>query len=206
MFRFSFNFESSVKISFQQNSRVKFSFICLTWYNFSCRLSFNFTFISWETCCLFEILIGCSRSKKRNLSVGYCFLPLWFGPRIRTFVWFWFYFFGKIFACLKYISAIEEASDECILRRLLVFSLLLTDSSFTRSSSCIFQLPASADQLQLHQLLFLRNQATSTNGRPAPALPSSGHLHHFTLRANTVRTNTTDRGYINSSPVNQRTA
>ena len=46
MFPFTFNSGSSVKLSFQQNSRVEFSFSYLTWYNFSSRLSFNFTFIS----------------------------------------------------------------------------------------------------------------------------------------------------------------
>ena len=31
-------------------------------------LSFDFGFISWEASCLFEILIGCSRSERGNLS------------------------------------------------------------------------------------------------------------------------------------------
>ena len=74
MFQFSFNFESFVKLSFQQNSRVEFSFNCLTCYNFSCRLSFNFTFL------------------------------------------------GKLLACLKYLSAIQKASDETFL--LAIFSCL----------------------------------------------------------------------------------
>ena len=95
MFQFSFNFEASVKLSFQQNSRVNFSFTCLTWYYFSHRLSFSFTFISWEASCLFEILIGYLRSEWQNLSAGYSFLLLQFVPRIRTFVWFWFYFLGS---------------------------------------------------------------------------------------------------------------
>ena len=80
----SFDFESSVKLSFQQNSRVEFSFSCLTWYNFSSRPSFDFTFISWEAPCQFEILISCWRSEWWNLSVGYSFLHLQCGPRIRT--------------------------------------------------------------------------------------------------------------------------
>ena len=63
MFQFSFNVEPSVKLSFQQNSQVEFSFSCLIWYIFSNRLSFNFTFISQEASCQFEILIGCSRSE-----------------------------------------------------------------------------------------------------------------------------------------------
>ena len=63
MFPFSFNFESFVKLSTQKNSRVEFSFSCLTWQNFNSRLLFNFTFISWEASCLFEIIIGCSRSE-----------------------------------------------------------------------------------------------------------------------------------------------
>ena len=95
MFQFLFNFESSVKLSFQQNSRVEFSFSSLTWYNFGSQLSFNFIFISWEASCVFEILISCSRSERRNLSVGYSFLPLQFGPLICTFIWFWFYFLGS---------------------------------------------------------------------------------------------------------------
>ena len=37
-----------MKLSFQQNSRVEFSFYCLTWYNFNSQLSFNFTLIAWE--------------------------------------------------------------------------------------------------------------------------------------------------------------
>ena len=72
--QFSFNFESSVKLSFPQNSRIEFSLSCLTWCNFSSRLSFHFTLISWEASCLFEILIDCSRSEWQNLSVGYSFL------------------------------------------------------------------------------------------------------------------------------------
>ena len=91
---FSFNVEFSVKLSFQQNSRVKFSFSCLTWYNFCSWLPSNFTFLSWEASCLFEILIGWWRSEWRKLSIGYSFLPLQFGLPIRTFVWFWFYFLG----------------------------------------------------------------------------------------------------------------
>ena len=78
MFQFSFNFESSVKLSFQQN----FLSVGFTWYKFSSWLSFNFTFISWETSCLFEILIRCSRSNCRNLFTGYSFLPLQSGPQI----------------------------------------------------------------------------------------------------------------------------
>ena len=45
MFQFSFNFVSSVKF-FSVEFSVDFSFSCLTWYNFSSRLSFNFTFVS----------------------------------------------------------------------------------------------------------------------------------------------------------------
>ena len=84
MFQFSFNFKSSVKLSFQQNSRVEFSSSYLTWYNFSGQLLFNFTFISWEASCLFKILMGSARSEWQNLFVGYSFLPLQSGPWIRT--------------------------------------------------------------------------------------------------------------------------
>ena len=67
--------ESTVNLSFQQNTRVEFSFSCLCSLNFGCRLSFDFSFISWEASCLFKMLIGYSRSEWRNLSVGYfsCF-------------------------------------------------------------------------------------------------------------------------------------
>ena len=53
---------------FSAEFSVGFSFSCLTWKNFSSRLLFDFTFISWEAS-----------------------------------------------ACLKYVSAIQEASDETFL-------------------------------------------------------------------------------------------
>ena len=77
MFQFSFDFDSSVKL-FSVEFWVEFSFSCLTLQNFSSRLSFNFTFISWEAPCLFKIFIGYSRSEQKNLSAGYFFcLSVW---------------------------------------------------------------------------------------------------------------------------------
>ena len=82
MFQFSFNFESFIKLSFQQNSRVEFSF---SWYNFSCRLSFNFTVISWEASCLYSLkyLSAIQEASDETLLLA-IFLLLQFGPRIRT--------------------------------------------------------------------------------------------------------------------------
>ena len=47
MFQSSLNCESSLKF-FSAEFSVEFSFSCLSWENFSSRLSINFTFISWE--------------------------------------------------------------------------------------------------------------------------------------------------------------
>ena len=70
---------------------------------FSRRLSFNFTFISWEASCLFEKLIGCSRIEWRIPSAGsfFFFVPLQFVSRICTFIWFWFYFLGSFLPVWK---------------------------------------------------------------------------------------------------------
>ena len=62
------------------------------------------------------------------------------------------------------------------------FQHLQTSFSFTRNNSYAFQLLVPADQLQLHQQPVLRNQAISTNSRPAPASPSSGFLYHLSLQ------------------------
>ena len=93
MFQSSLNCKSSLNF-FSAEFLVEFSFSCLTWLNFSSRLSFNFTFISWEA--LF----------KKRMTKPFCWLKfscLQFGPQIRTFVCFWFYYLG---------SSIQEASDE----------------------------------------------------------------------------------------------
>ena len=47
MFQSSLNCKSSLKFSSAEFS-IEFSFSCLTWYNFSSWLLFNFTFISWK--------------------------------------------------------------------------------------------------------------------------------------------------------------
>ena len=68
MFQSSFNFESSVKLSFQQNSRVEFFQL---------------------------VLLG------RISVIGFCLILL--------------LFFGKLLACLKYLSAVQEVSNETFL-------------------------------------------------------------------------------------------
>ena len=81
MFQSSFNWESSLKF-FSTEFSVDFPFSCLTWYNFSCRLSFNFTFFFWggeAFCRLFKK----GMKKKKNPCVA-SFFCLQFGPRICT--------------------------------------------------------------------------------------------------------------------------
>ena len=92
MFQCSFNFKSSVKF-FSAEFSVKFSFSCLTWKNFSCQLSFDFGFISWEASCLFKIFISYSRSDKTHPLAIFSYLQ--FCPRICTFIWFWLYSLGS---------------------------------------------------------------------------------------------------------------
>ena len=74
--QFSFNFESSVKLSFQQNSWGEFSFSYLTWYNFICRLSFNFTFISWEACLKYLLAVQEVSDKTFLLAILSCLYSL----------------------------------------------------------------------------------------------------------------------------------
>ena len=84
MFQFSFNFNSSVKLSFHLNSRLNFLTVVYLGRISVVDFPLNFTFIYWEASCLFEILRGCSRSEWQNLPVVYSFFPLLFGLRIRT--------------------------------------------------------------------------------------------------------------------------
>ena len=112
MFQCSFNFESSLKF-FSAEFLVKFSFSCLTWENFSGRLSFNFTFISWEVSCLYSLkylsAIQEASDETHQLVIFSC-LYSW-SPN-SYFCLILVLFLGKLLACLKYLSAIQEAIDE----------------------------------------------------------------------------------------------
>ena len=77
MFQRSLNYESSLMF-FSAEFSVEFSFSCLTWKNFSSRLSFNFTFIFGKLR---------SRSVWRNLSGGLSFRAFSSVPEFVPRVW-----------------------------------------------------------------------------------------------------------------------
>ena len=82
MFQFSLNFASSLMF-FSAEFSIEFSFSCLTWYNFSNRISFNFTFISWDASCLLKYISAVQEASDKTLLLA-IFRAFRIGPRIRT--------------------------------------------------------------------------------------------------------------------------